>query len=110
MSVGYNHLGESGIVDSPEANEKQLIHFSLQQIFLALEFLLLIMRQVYNTVQIYSQCWFKENLNVGEMIPASQSETNNKYVQKYCPLDNEYYCNTFAGALYQWARNDELYQ
>ena len=25
--------------------------------------------QTYNTVQIGNQCWFKENLNVGTMIP-----------------------------------------
>ena len=28
--------------------------------------------QTYNTVQIGTQCWFKENLNVGTMIPEAR--------------------------------------
>ncbi len=37
------------------------------------------------------------------MIPAAQSQTNNNIIEKYCPVDDEYYCNNFAGALYQWS-------
>ena len=41
----------------------------------------------YGTVQIGTQCWLKENLDVGEMIPGIQNQTNNtptNYIEKYC--------------------------
>lgn len=58
----------------------------------------------YNTVQIGSQCWFKENLDVGTMI-ASNSEAdsmrNNNIVEKYC-YNNDLANCTIYGGLYQW--------
>jgi uncharacterized protein (TIGR02145 family) len=62
--------------------------------------------QVYNTIQIFSQCWLKENLNVGIMIPGSQSQTNNGTIEKYC-YNNELDSCTKYGGLYQW---DEMMQ
>jgi uncharacterized protein (TIGR02145 family) len=60
----------------------------------------------YQTVQIGTQCWFKENLNIGTRINGSQDQTNNGVIEKYCYDDNEANCNTYGG-LYQW---DELMQ
>ena len=40
--------------------------------------------QWYHTVQIDSQCWFKENLNVGRMILGTQDQTDNGILEKYC--------------------------
>lgn len=57
--------------------------------------------QVYNTIQIFSQCWLKENLNVGTMIPGNQYQTNNGTIQKYC-YNNEPDNCTNKGGLYQW--------
>ncbi len=57
--------------------------------------------QVYNTVQIGSLCWLKENLNVGTRINGSQSQTNNSTIEKYCYNDQESNCDTYGG-LYQW--------
>ncbi len=62
--------------------------------------------QIYNTVQIGSQCWFKENLNVGVRIDGGQEQTNNGQVEKYCYDDMEANCDIYGG-LYQW---DELIQ
>jgi len=62
--------------------------------------------QVYNTVQIGSQCWLAENLNIGEMIPVSVTQTNNSNVEKYCYNDALSNCDIYGG-LYQW---DELMQ
>jgi len=62
--------------------------------------------QVYHTVQIGTQCWFKENLNIGTRINGSQNQINNGVIEKYCYDDNESNCNTYGG-LYQW---DELMQ
>ena len=57
--------------------------------------------QTYNTVQIGSQCWFKENLNVGTMINGSQEQTDNGIIEKYCYNDDVHNC-TIYGGLYQW--------
>ncbi len=57
--------------------------------------------QTYNTVQIGTQCWLKENLNIGTRIDGSQHQTNNGIIEKYCAYDDESYCNVYGG-LYQW--------
>ncbi|MEA3479507.1 MAG: FISUMP domain-containing protein [Bacteroidota bacterium] len=57
--------------------------------------------QVYNTVQIFNQCWLKENLNVGTMIQGTEEMTNNGIVEKYCYLNFTSYCEMYGG-LYQW--------
>jgi uncharacterized protein (TIGR02145 family) len=56
----------------------------------------------YNTVQIGTQCWFKENLDVGTMIQGTQEQTNNGVMEKYCYNNEASSCATFGG-LYQWA-------
>jgi len=55
----------------------------------------------YNTVLIGTQCWFKENLNVGTMINVSQNQTNNSVIEKYCYNNSTSNCNVYGG-LYQW--------
>jgi len=63
--------------------------------------------RIYNTIQIGSQCWLKENLNVGSLINSSQNQNGTNGVkEKYCYNNNESNCDTF-GALYQW---DEIMQ
>ena len=57
--------------------------------------------QTYNTVAIGDQCWMKENLNVGIMIPGSQEQANNSQIEKYCFEDNATNCLEYGG-LYQW--------
>lgn len=57
--------------------------------------------KVYKTVDIFDQCWFKENLNVGIMIPGIQEMANNGVIEKYCYADSEDSCNIYGG-LYQW--------
>jgi uncharacterized protein (TIGR02145 family) len=56
----------------------------------------------YFTVQIGTQCWFRDNLNIGTRIDSSLSQTNNGVVEKYCYSDLEANCNVYGG-LYQWA-------
>ncbi|MBN2172994.1 MAG: T9SS type A sorting domain-containing protein [Bacteroidales bacterium] len=101
LFVGNASMGESGITDSPSTNMDYSFQFATNIPCIGVP-TVDYEGQIYNTIQIYSQCWFKENLNVGEMIPATQSQTNNNIIEKYCPVDGEYYCNNFAGALYQW--------
>jgi uncharacterized protein (TIGR02145 family) len=62
--------------------------------------------KVYQSVLVGTQCWMKDNLNVGTMINGSQDQTNNGIIEKY------YYNNLQSngdiyGGLYQW---DEIMQ
>ena len=57
--------------------------------------------QTYNTVQIGSQCWFKENLNIGTKINGYVEQTNNGTIEKYCFNDLFTNCNIYGG-LYRW--------
>ena len=58
--------------------------------------------KTYNTVQIGTQCWLKENLDVGTRIDGSANQTNNGTIEKYCYNDDPNNCTTYGG-LYQWA-------
>lgn len=55
----------------------------------------------YKTVLIGTQCWLKENLDVGTMILGSQSASNNGTIEKYCYDDDPANCAVYGG-LYQW--------
>jgi uncharacterized protein (TIGR02145 family) len=55
----------------------------------------------YNTVQIGPQCWLRENLDVGTMIPGDQQQTDNGEIEKYCYDNDPANCEIFGG-LYQW--------
>jgi uncharacterized protein (TIGR02145 family) len=57
--------------------------------------------KIYNTVQIHTQCWLKENLDVGEMIQGSVTPSHNGIVEKYCYDNNAVNCATYGG-LYNW--------
>ncbi|MEI7811051.1 MAG: FISUMP domain-containing protein [Ignavibacteria bacterium] len=57
--------------------------------------------KTYNTVQIGSQCWLKENLDVGTMVNGGTEQTNNGTIEKYCYNDDLVNC-TMYGGLYQW--------
>ena len=102
LFVGYNELSESGLQDSPEESTIYTFQFATNIPCIGTP-TVDYEGQTYNTIQIYSQCWFKENLNVGVMIPSSQYQTNNDTIEKYCISDNEYHCNNFAGGLYFWS-------
>jgi len=59
--------------------------------------------QTYNTVQIGTQCWLKENLNVGTRINGGTDQTSTAgTIEKYCYNDNDANCTSYGG-LYQWA-------
>jgi len=64
--------------------------------------------QLYHTVVIGSQCWMRENLNIGKWLDQSQlqKQTNNGLIEKYCYGNDFVQCDVWGG-LYQW---DEMMQ
>ena len=100
LYVGYTYLGESGMTDTPESSQSYTLQFATN-IPCPGTPTVTYEGQVYNTIQIFNQCWLKENLNVGLMIPSTQPQANNDTIEKYCLGNYEYYCD-IAGGLYFW--------
>ncbi|MCF8227643.1 MAG: hypothetical protein K9G58_09550 [Bacteroidales bacterium] len=100
LYIGCSDTLQSGMLDSPEESGDYTFQFATNipcpgTPTVSYE------GQVYNTIQIFSQCWLKENLNVGTMIPGSENMANNDTNEKYC-YDNEPDSCTKYGGLYQW--------
>lgn len=63
--------------------------------------------KTYNTIQVGSQCWLKENLSVGVLIQSTSfsyshsDDSNNGRIEKYCFNNDTTFCNTYGG-LYDW--------
>ena len=59
--------------------------------------------QSYTTVEIGTQCWMAENLNIGTMINGSnnQSQQTPEVIEKYCYDNNTANCDEYGG-MYQW--------
>jgi uncharacterized protein (TIGR02145 family) len=57
--------------------------------------------KIYNTVEIGTQVWLKENLDIGTRIDASSAQSDNSIIEKYCYDDLESNCDIYGG-LYQW--------
>lgn len=93
-------MQESGILDTPAANKNYTFQF-VNNIPCPRTPTVHYEGQTYNTIQIYSQCWLKENLNAGAMIPGDQNQTDNGIIEKYCYGDNPDSCTKYGG-LYLW--------
>ena len=100
LYIGYTDTLQSGMLDAPEESEIYAFQFATN-ISCPGTPTVTYEGQVYNTIQIFSQCWLKENLNVGMMIPGSEDMSNNDTIEKYC-YNNEPDSCTKYGALYQW--------
>ncbi len=63
--------------------------------------------RIYQTVQIGTQCWMRENLNIGTMVistaagSAHSDCSNNGMIEKYCYNNDAAYCDVYGG-LYDW--------
>jgi len=62
--------------------------------------------KVYSTVLIGTQCWMKQNVNIGQMINGGNNQTNNGIIEKYCYDNDPANCDVYGG-LYTW---DEMMQ
>lgn len=105
LYIGYIDTLQSGILNSPETNGLFEFQFAYNMPCLGMP-TIIYEEQEYNTIQVFSQCWLKENLNVGVKIPGIQEMTSNGIVEKYCYNNNDTYCDQWGG-LYTW---DEMMQ
>jgi uncharacterized protein (TIGR02145 family) len=92
--------GESGILDVPDENKTYTFQFAANipcpgTPTVDYE------GKVYNTIQVFSQCWLSENLDVGTMIWGNQEMTHNGIIEKYC-YDNSLFNCLVYGGLYLW--------
>lgn len=55
----------------------------------------------YHTVQVGTQCWMAQNLNIGTRINGNQGQGNNGTPEKYCYQNLESNCDVYGG-LFQW--------
>jgi len=94
-------LGERTIVDAPSGNQTYTFQYGIGGIPCPGTPTVTYGGQVYNTVLIGTQCWLKENLNVGTMIYGSQYQTDNSLIEKYCYDNIPANCDVYGG-LYQW--------
>ncbi len=93
-------LIESGILDVADTSRTYVFQFATNISCIA-EPVVLYEGVAYNAVQICSQCWLSENLNVGIKVHADVEQTNNGIVEKYCLNNSEDSCIKYGG-LYQW--------
>ena len=93
-------MQESGILDAPATDEAYYFQFAKNIPCPGMP-TVTYGGQVYNTIQVYSQCWLKENLNIGTMIQGSAEMANNGILEKYCYENSPDSCIKYGG-LYQW--------
>ncbi|HRY32060.1 MAG TPA: FISUMP domain-containing protein [Bacteroidales bacterium] len=100
LYVGYAGGSQSGITDNPAGSKNYTFQFATNLPCIG-NATVQYAGQVYNTIQVFSQCWLKENLNVGTMIPGTQAQTDNGTIEKYCYVNSPDSCAKYGG-LYQW--------
>ena len=57
--------------------------------------------QIYHIVEIGTQTWMAENLNIGVRLDGMYDQKDNGEIEKYCYDDLESNCDKYGG-LYQW--------
>jgi len=100
LYIGYDNGKQTGLLDAPEESETYTFQFATN-IPCPGTPTVLYEGQLYHTVQIFSQCWLKENLNVGTMISCELIMTNNNILEKFCLYNSLDTCLKY-GAFYKW--------
>ncbi|MCF8372974.1 MAG: hypothetical protein K9H64_15240 [Bacteroidales bacterium] len=98
--VAFNALGQSGCFDAPVSDTLYEIQFATNIPCPGIDSLEY-EGQYYHTIQIYDQCWMKENLNVGLQLNSTNPQTDNGTVEKYCLLNDVAQCDRYGG-IYTW--------
>ena len=100
LCIGYANSLQSGIPDTPGESKSFSFQFATNipcPGMPTVEY----GEQIYSTIQIFSQCWLKENLNIGTMINGNINQTHNNILEKYCYDNDPSHCKVYGG-LYQW--------
>lgn len=105
LYIGYANGLQSGILDAPEESEINTFQFATNIPCVGTP-IVEYEGQVYNTIQIFNQCWLKENLNVGTMLEGNELTSDNGIIEKYC-YNNEPDSCAELGGFYPW---DEMMQ
>ncbi len=100
LYIGYHFGFQSGLLDAPVESENYVFQFAVNIPCPEAPYIIYGGR-IYNTVQIAAQCWMKENLDFGTMIPGNQEMEDNGIIEKYCFFYSEDSCEALGG-LYQW--------
>lgn len=100
LCAGYNDTLESGTIIIPDGEEQVNFQFAFNVPCPGAE-IIEYGGKTYHTVQIFSQCWMKENLNLGTMIPGDVTMTDNQTIEKYCYNNIDDSCDVYGG-FYQW--------
>jgi len=98
--TGYLIPAESGIIDQPSGSLSYTFEYATNRPCPGTP-VVDYEGQVYNTIEIRGQCWLKENLNVGEMIPGTMEQSDNGTIEKHCYDNEPDNCNIYGG-LYSW--------
>jgi len=69
LYIGYADTLQSGILDVPEVSETYSFQFATNIPCLGTP-IVEYEGRIYNTIQIFNQCWLKENLNAGQELMA----------------------------------------
>ncbi|MCF8232634.1 MAG: hypothetical protein K9J27_10635 [Bacteroidales bacterium] len=98
--IGYADTEASPLFDSPQSDTTYIFQFATNIPCIDEPFVTYHSKQ-YQTVQIYNQCWLKENLDVGVQITGHDMKDNDT-IEKFCYNNNPVNCSKYGG-LYQWS-------
>jgi len=98
--IGYAGFGSDTIIDAPTFDVTYEFEFDMGIPCPELPSFVY-GGQTYNTIKIGTQCWMKENLNIGARIDGNIAQTDNGIIEKYCYDDNTANCDEYGG-LYMW--------
>jgi len=101
LLVGYASDMESAIIQKPNSEQNILFQFAYAIPCPGIP-TVVYEGKTYNTVQIMSQCWLKENIDLGNQINGTIAQYDNGVIEKYCFNDDANNC-TLYGGLYQWS-------
>jgi uncharacterized protein (TIGR02145 family) len=101
LLVGYSDGLESGTITKPNSAQTIAFQFAKNIPCPGLPTVMYEGKE-YNTVQIMSQCWLKENIDLGNRIDGTNAQSDNGVIEKYCFNDDVNNC-TLYGGLYQWS-------
>ncbi|HRY34164.1 MAG TPA: FISUMP domain-containing protein [Bacteroidales bacterium] len=106
LCLGFAAGDTAGFTDVPFSSENYTFHFG-EGYPCPQAPLLSYGGQLYQTVQIGTQCWMRQNLNIGVKVFSSISGlphsdcSNSGFIEKYCFNNDTAFCSIYGG-LYDW--------